>query len=157
MRAALALAVVSVAAVLAAGAAPAATETFKAEVEFSTTHACTLEGVNGNTRVYIVISTTENPDGSIRVRIHQHTHGQTLIGFPSGDEYVFNEGQDEITEVDVPSGVTSRVTFRTEFIHQGEGVAFLETPGLDDLHQRFVVTVSPFVPPTVERERSDCR
>jgi hypothetical protein len=59
--------------------------------------------VEGDARVHFVITTTENPDGSTHVRIHQQTHGQTLVGTISGDEYVFNNGEDVITDSDVPA------------------------------------------------------
>jgi hypothetical protein len=93
---------------------------------------------------------------STHVRVHQQTHGQTLVGAVSSDEYVFNNGEDSIADVDL-LGETGRVITRTEFIHQGEDVAFSKSPGLDDFHQRLVVTISPPLPPTIERERSECR
>ncbi len=146
----------SVVGMLLAGGASAETQTFKAVVEFSATHECTREVVEGETRVHMVITTSENPDGSTHVRIHQQTHGQTLVGAISGDEYVFNNGQDVVSDF-VILGETGRVVTRTEFIHQGEDVAFLESPGLDDFHQRLIVTFSPLLPPTIERERTECR
>ena len=146
----------SLVAPLFAGPASAETQTFRAVVEFSAMHECTRETVEGDTRVHMVITTSENPDGSTHVRIHQQTHGQTLVGTISGDEYVFNNGQDMTTDFDL-IGETGRVVTRTEFIHQGEDPAFLELPGLDDFHQRLIVTISPLLPPTVERERSECR
>ena len=144
-----------VAAVFAA-AGSAATETFKFEVVYSAQHPCTLEPVEGDTRVHMVVTTTENPDGSTRVRVHQHTHGQDLRGLVSGDGYVFNNGEDVITEADI-LGDSGRVVSRTEFIHQGETAALLESPGLDDFHQRLIFTFTPLAPPTMERDRSECR
>ena len=146
----------SVAGGLLAGGAAAETETFTTIVAFSSQHPCTGEPVEGDARVHMVITTTENPDGSTRVRIHQQTHGQSLEGIVSGDEYVFNNGEDAITDSDI-IGDTGRVVTRTEFIHQGEGPAFFESPGLDDFHQRLIVTFSPLLPPTIERERAECR
>lgn len=140
-----------------AGVASAETQTFKAVVEFSAIHECTRELVEGETRVHMVITTSENPDGSTHVRVHQRTHGQTLLGAVSGDEYVFNNGEDVISDFDL-TGETGRVVTRTEFIHQGEDLAFQEASlGLDDFHQRLIVTFSPLLPPVIERERSECR
>lgn len=139
-----------------AGTASAETQTFKTVVEFSATHQCTGEEVVGETRVHMVITTSENPDGSTHVRVHQQTHGQTLVGLISGDQYVFNNGEDAVSDFDLVGG-TGRVVTRTEFIHQGEDLAFLESPGLDDFHQRLIVTFSPLGPPTIERERTECR
>ena len=141
----------SVAAAVLAGGAPAATETFTEHVEFASQHPCTLEPVVGETRVHVVITTTET-----RIRVLQQTHGQTLVGAVSGDDYVFNNAEDVVTEADLVGG-SARLVIRTEFIHQGEGVAFGEEQGLDDFHQRLVVTVTPGLPPTIERDRADCR
>jgi hypothetical protein len=146
----------SVVGALLAGAASAETQTSKIVVEFSAIHQCTGEPVEGETRVHMVITTSENPDGSTHVRIHQQTHGQSLEGVISGDEYVFNNGEDAITDSDIV-GDTGRVVTRTEFIHQGEDLAFVESPGLDDFHQRLIVTISPVFPPTIESERAECR
>jgi hypothetical protein len=139
-----------------AGTASAETQTFKGIVEFSAMHRCTGEEVVGETRVHMVITTSENPDGSTHVRVHQQTHGQTLVGLISGDQYVFNNGEDAVSDFDLV-GETGRVVTRTEFIHQGEDLAFLESPGLDDFHQRLIVTISPLGPPTIERDRTECR
>ena len=125
-------------------------------VEFSTIHNCTGEPVEGDTRVHMVITTSENRDGSTHVRVHQQTHGQSLVGLLSGDEYVFNNGEDVVEHFDLLGG-TGRVVTRTEFIHKGEDQAFLEPLGLDDWHQRLVVTFTPLLPPTIERDRSECR
>jgi hypothetical protein len=154
--AAVAAGAVCVAGAVLAGAASAATQQFKAVVEFSAMHECTRELVEGDTRVHMVITTSENPDGSTHVRVHQQTHGQSLVGVVSGDEYVFNNGQDVVEHADLV-GSTGRVVSRTEFIHKGEDQAFLELPGLDDWHQRLIVTFTPLLPPTVERDRSECR
>jgi hypothetical protein len=91
-------AMTSVVGSLFAGVASAETQTFKAVVEFSAIHECTRELVEGETRVHMVITTSENPDGSTHVRVHQRTHGQTLLGAVSGDEYVFNNGEDVISD-----------------------------------------------------------
>ncbi len=61
-----------------AGAASAATQQFKAVVEFSALHECTRELVEGDTRVHVAITTSENPDGSTHVRVHQQTHGAAI-------------------------------------------------------------------------------
>lgn len=139
-----------------AGPASAETQTFKEDVEFSTMHQCTGEEVVGETRVHMVITTSENPDGSTHVRIHQQTHGQTLVGVISGDQYVFNSGQDVVSDFDL-FGETAQAVIRTEFIHQGEDLAFMEVPGRDDLHLRLIVTFSPLLPPVVEPQRNECR
>ena len=125
-------------------------------VEFSVAHECTRELVQGETRVHMVITTSENPDGSTHVRIHQQTHGQSLVGLVSGDEYVFNNGEDVVEHFDL-LGTSGRVVSRTEFIHKGEDQAFQEPLGLDDWHQRLILTFTPLLPPTIERDRSECR
>jgi hypothetical protein len=143
------------AAVLAGGAA-AATQTTTEEIVIETQHPCTLESVVGDGRVHIVITTTTNPDGSMHVRTHQRTHG-TLVGVISGDQYVFNNGEDIVTDETI-FGSSGRVITRLEFIHQGEDLAFLEeAPGLDDAHERVVITFTPLGPPTVERDQRVCR
>jgi hypothetical protein len=153
----IALVSASVAAAVLVRGAPAATSTQMFVIPFSTTHQCTHEQVEGDTRVLLVVTTSDNPDGSIHVRTHQRTHGQTLLGIVSGDEYVFNEGSDVITEFDIAGGETGHGVIRTEFIHQGEDQALADVPGLDDLHQRTVVTITPVGGMTVEPIRSDCR
>ena len=156
MKALLVAAVASVVAALVAAAAPAATETSTFVIEFSAVHPCTGEPVEGDTRVHVVVTTTENPDGTTRVRTLQQTHGHSLVGLISGDRYNFNNGQDVVEEFDL-LGSSGRIVTRTEFIHQGEDLAFEESAGLDDLHERIVLTFRPLLPPTVERERVDCR
>lgn len=157
LAAAAVTAVASIAAAVQAENAWAETQTFKFDIEFSREHECTREPVVGDTRVHMVVTTTDNPDGSMHVRVHQQQHGQSLFGAISGDEYVFNEGQDSISDFDIVGGETGQIVIRTEFIHRGEDQAFLEVPGLDDLHQRTVVRVAPFLPPMIEEQRTHCR
>ena len=131
----------------------AAAATDKYEIEFARQHECTREVVEGDTLVHTVMTTSQNPDGSIHVRVRQHGH--SLEGVISGDEYVFNEGQDTTTDYDVGSG--DRVEVRTVFVHRGEDQAFAEVPGLDDLHQRFVYTFGPLGETIIEEEETECR
>ena len=144
------------AAAVLAGGAPAATETFTEKIEMAQIHPCTLEPVEGDGRVHLVMTTTTNPDGSTRVRVLQQTHGQTLIGAISGDQYVFNNGDDVLAE-ETFFGSSGRIITRLEFIHQGEDVAYLETPGFDDFHERLVITFTPLNPPTIQRDRQKCQ
>lgn len=134
----------------------AQTQTFEEEIEFAGDHPCTLEPLQGDTRVRMTITTTNNPNGTMTVRIHQHTHGQQLLGLVSNDWYVFNEGEDTVTETTLlgPAGTTNT---KTIFVHTSEDLAFQEEPGLDDYHQRLVVTFSPLLPPTVLKDTAECK
>lgn len=134
----------------------ASAETYREEVEFASTHPCTGELVEGDTKVKMTINTTNNPDGTMTVDITQQTHGQQLLGLVSQDWYVFNEGQDT-SETFTLLGPSGSVTTRTTFIHTSEDVAFQEEPGLDDYHQRLLVTFTPLLPPTVVRDTGECK
>lgn len=138
------------------GTASAETQTFHEEVQFSSTHPCTGELVEGDTKVKMTITTTNNPDGTMTVGIHQHTHGQQLLGVVSQDWYVFNDGQNS-SETFTLLGPSGTVATRTTYIHTSEDVAFQEQPGLDDFHQRLVVTFTPLLPPTVVKDTSECK
>jgi hypothetical protein len=137
-------------------ATPASAETFREEIEFANVHNCTGETVQGDVWVKMTITTTDNGDGSTTVRIHQHTHGQQLLGLVSNDWYVFNEGEDRVEEFTIFGG-TGTVVSRTDYIHTTEDLAFQEEPGKDDFHQRLSITFSPLLPPVVNRADSDCR
>jgi hypothetical protein len=128
------------------------TQTFKEEIAFDSVHPCTLEPVAGIGAVHLIITMTDNPDGSTHVRIYHHTSGMQGIGVVSGDRYVFNEG--ETTEADVSGSGT--VYHRVEFIHMGESLGH-PTEALDDFHQRVRVIVSEMSPPVVTQDRSECR
>lgn len=155
--AAAALSVVALVLPFSASPALAATQTFEEEVEFAGDHPCTHEPLEGDQRVHMTITTTDNPNGTMTVRIHQHTHGQQLLGLVSGDWYVFNEGEDSVSETTLlgPAGTT---TTKTIFVHTSEDLAFQESAqGLDDYHQRLVVTFSPLLPPTVLKDTGECK
>lgn len=134
----------------------AAAETYHEEVEFATTHPCTQEPVEGDTKVKMTINTTNNPDGTMGVTIHQHTHGQQLLGLISQDWYVFNDGQNT-SESYTLLGPSGSVATRTTFIHTSEDIAYLEPQGMDDYHQRLVVTFTPLLPPTVLKDTGECK
>lgn len=131
-------------------------EKFEQDVEFASEHPCTREFVEGDTWVKMWIETTNNSDGTMTVKIKQLTHGQELYGVISGDKYVFNDGQDT-EETFTLLGPTGTVATRTTFIHTGEDQAFAEVPGLDDFHQRFLVTFAPLLPPTIVRDTAECK
>lgn len=127
------------------------------EVVFASQHPCTEEPVEGDTKVKMTITTTENSNGTMSVKIRQHTHGQQLLGVISQDWYVFNDAQDEETEFTL-LGPAGSVDTWTRFIHTSEDIAYNEEPGKDDYFQRNSVVFSPLLPPTViEDERPDCR
>jgi hypothetical protein len=113
---------------------------------------CTAEPVAGMGTVHVIITTTDNSDGSTHVRIYQHTSGMHGVGVVSGDKYVFNEG--EMVEADFSGSETFYQ--RIEFIHVDETLGH-PTEALDDFHQRLRVTVSEMSPPVVTQERTECR
>lgn len=137
-------------------AAVAATQTHQTEIEFPPNHPCTHEPLEGDLRVKWTIVTHDNPDGTMKVTIHQHTHGQQLLGLISQDWYVFNEAQNTHEEFTL-SGPSGFVTTKTVFVHTSEDLAFQEEPGLDDFHQRFTVTFSPASPPVVTGFTAECK
>lgn len=126
------------------------------DVEFASQHPCTEELVEGDTTVHMTITTTNNPDGTMTVKVKQHTHGQQLLGVISQDWYTFNDAEDT-EETFTLLGPAGSVSTKTIFIHTSEDVAFQEEPGLDDLHQRFAIAFSPLLPPTVVRDTSECK
>ncbi|HYO61097.1 MAG TPA: hypothetical protein VEU29_04290 [Actinomycetota bacterium] len=127
------------------------------EVVFASQHPCTEEPVEGDTKVKMTITTTENSDGTTTVKVRQHTHGQQLLGTFSQDWYVFNDAQDEETTYTL-FGPAGSVDSWTRFIHTTEDVAFNEEPGKDDYFQRTSIVFSPLLPPVlIEDERPDCR
>lgn len=127
------------------------------EVVFASQHPCTQEPVEGDTKVKMSITTTDNGDGTTGVHIRQHTHGQQLLGTISQDWYTFNEAQDEDYHTNF-LGTSGSVAVWTRFIHTSEDVAYLEQPGLDDYFQRTTVFISPLLPPVIiEDDRVDCR
>jgi hypothetical protein len=128
------------------------TQTFKEEIAFESLHPCTLEPVAGMGTVHLIITMTDNPDGSTHVRIYQHTSGMQGVGVVSGDTYVFNEG--EMVEADVLGSAT--FYHRVEFIHVGESFGH-PTEALDDFHQRVRVIVSEMSPPVITQDRTECR
>lgn len=142
--------------VTAAGPAVAASETYQVEIEFPPDHPCTHEPLEGDLRVRWTIVTQDNPDGTMTVTIHQHTHGQQLLGLVSQDWYVFNGAQDT-HETFTLLGSSGHVTTKTVFVHTSEDLAFQEERGLDDFHQRFTVTFSPFTPPVVTGTTGECK
>ncbi|HYO60531.1 MAG TPA: hypothetical protein VEU29_01370 [Actinomycetota bacterium] len=139
-----------------AGPAAAAAQTYQTEVEFSPEHPCTHEIVEGELRVKWTIVTQDNPDGTMKVTIHQHTHGQQLLGLFSQDWYVFN-GAENVHEEFTLLGPSGSVVTKTVFVHTSEDLAFQEEPGLDDFHQRFTVTFSPLGPPVVTAFTAECK
>lgn len=132
-------------------------ETYKDEVEFASEHPCTREVVEGDTKVKMTITTTDNGDGTTTVDIHQHTHGQQLLGVVSLDWYVFNENQDTHTEETI-LGSSGSVETHTRFIHTSEDIAYQElAQGLDDFHQKLEVVFTPLLPPVVVRDTGRCQ
>ena len=138
------------------GPAFGAAQTHKFETEFPPDHPCTHEPLEGDLRVRWTIVTQDNPDGTMKVTIHQHTHGQQLLGLISLDWYVFNGAQDTHQEFTL-LGPSGSVTTKTVFVHTSEDLAFQEEPGLDDFHQRFTVTFSPLSPPAVSGLAGECK
>lgn len=153
-RAATVASAVALALPLLANPAPAAT--YQEEVQFSSTHQCTQEPVEGDTKVRMTITTTENSDGTTTVHTKQHTVGSQLRGLISNDKYTFNDSQDvETTETIL--GAAGTVETKTIFVHSSEKVAYLEQPGVDDLHQRLDVVITPLLPPTVVMDDTECK
>ena len=127
------------------------------EVVFASQHPCTKEPVEGDTHVRMTITTTDNPNGTMTVKVKQHTHGQQLLGLISQDWYVFNDAEDQEESTTI-LGTTGSVDTWTRFIHTSEDVAYQEEPGKDDYFQRTSLLFSPFLPPVlIEDERPDCR
>lgn len=127
------------------------------EVEFASTHPCTGEPVEGDTKVKMTITTRDNGDGTTSVHVRQHTHGQQLLGLVSQDWYVFNEAEDTHEQTTF-FGASGSVDVWTRYIHTSEDLAFQEEPGLDDFFQKTTLFISPLLPPVlVEDERPDCR
>lgn len=140
------------------GASPASAKQTHQEVEYSDTHECTHEQVNGDTRVRYTTETTENGDGTTTVTIRQHSHGSHLEGAFSGDEYVLNEQRDSEETFMVSTILGGVVETKTIFIHKGEDQAFTEVPGEDDLHQELSFLIAPITgDPTLVMEETDCR
>lgn len=135
---------------------PAVAETYHQEVEFSSTHDCTQEPVEGDTKVKITVNTTENSDGTTTVKTKQHTVGSQLRGLISNDKYTFNNSED-VEETFTLLGSTGQVKSRTVFVHSSEHVAYLEQPGLDDFHQKFTLTFAPLLPPVLTKDSSECK
>ena len=131
-------------------------ETYQEEIEFSSTHNCTQEPVEGDTKVRITVDTTENSDGTTTVHTKQHTVGSQLRGLISNDKYTFNNSEDvdETFTILGSSGVTRS---KTIFVHSTEDVAYLEQPGKDDFHQKFTLTFSPLLPPVLVKDDTDCK
>jgi hypothetical protein len=151
--------VAAAALVLPLSAAPAfaQTQTHQEEVEFASEHPCTREIVEGDTKVKMTITTTDNGDGTTTVHVRQHTHGQQLLGVVSQDWYVFNENQDSETTETI-FGQSGTVETHTRFIHTTEDLAHQElVQGLDDFHQRLEVVIQPLLPPVVVRDTGQCR
>lgn len=137
-------------------ASPASAATYHDEIEFATTHNCTGEPVEGDTKVRITIDTSENPDGTTTVHTKQHTVGSQLRGLISNDKYTFNNSED-LTETTTLLGSAGTVKSRTVFVHSSEDVAYLEQPGLDDFHQHFTFTFAPLLPPVLSKDKAECK
>jgi hypothetical protein len=135
---------------------PALAETYHEEIEFSSTHTCTQEPVEGNTKVMITVNTTQNNDGTTTVKTKQHTVGSQLQGVFSNDHYTFNNSED-VEETETILGSAGQVKSRTVFVHSGEGLAFQETQGLDDFHQKFTLTFVPLLPPVLTKDSTECK
>ena len=137
-------------------AGPASAETYHEEIEFASQHECTQETVEGDTKVRITVNTTDNPDGTTTVNTKQHTVGSQLRGLISNDKYTFNNSQDT-EQTDTLLGSVGTVDSKTVFVHSSEDVAYLEQPGLDDLHQRFTLTFAPLLPPVLTLGQDECK
>jgi hypothetical protein len=137
-------------------ASPAVAATYHEEVEFATEHECTGEIVEGDTKVRMTINTTENSDGTTTVHTKQHTVGSQLRGVVSNDHYTFNGSQD-VESTDTIFGSAGVVDGKIVFVHSSEDVAYLEQPGLDDLHQRYTLTFAPLLPPVLVLTQDECK
>lgn len=135
---------------------PAFAATYQEEVEFATEHECTGEIVEGDTKVRITVNTTENSDGTTTVHTKQHTVGSQLKGVVSNDHYTFNGSQD-VETTDTILGSAGTVDGKIVFVHSSEDVAYLEQPGVDDLHQRFTLTFAPLLPPVFQLTQNECK
>ena len=102
---------------------------------------CTGEFVELSGRVHLVTSSEDNGDGTFSVKVHTNTQGVSGIGIITGDPYRFNQGTNEMGEVDATEGGTVHMVGHEEFIHLGEGGG-LTSPGLDDEHIHFNVVVA---------------
>jgi hypothetical protein len=140
------------------GGSPANAAQTHEEVEYSDTHDCTHEQIEGDTRVRYTTETTQNNDGTTTVKIRQHAHGSHLEGVFSGDEYTLNEMRDTEETFQVNTTLGGVVETKTVFIHKGEDQAFTEVPGEDDLHQELSFIITPITgDPILVMEDSDCR
>lgn len=137
-------------------AKPALAETFHEEVEFAAVHDCTGETVEGDTKVRVTFTTTENSDGTTTVHTKQHTVGSQLRGVISNDKYTFNNSED-VEETFTILGSFGSIKFKTIFVHSTEDVAFEEEPGKDDFHQKFNATFAPLLPPVVTKDTAECK
>jgi hypothetical protein len=137
-------------------ASPAFAETYHEEIEFASEHECTGEVVEGDTKVRITINTTENSDGTTTVKTKQHTVGSQLQGVISNDHYTFNNSED-VEQTNTLLGNAGTIESKTVFVHSSEQVAYLEQPGLDDLHQRFTITFAPLLPPVLVLTQDECK
>lgn len=146
----------AVALVIPVFAGPASAETYHEEIEFASQHECTQETVEGDTKVNITVTTTENSDGTTTVKTKQHTVGSQLRGLISNDKYTFNNSED-VEQTDTLLGPTGTVNSKTVFVHSSEDVAYLEQPGLDDLHQRFSLVFAPLLPPVLTIGQDECK
>ena len=126
------------------------------EIEFSSTHECTHEQVNGETKVHATTTTADNGDGTTTVTVRQHQHGSHLEGAISGDEYVFNEQSEIVENFVIDTSLGGVVSTHTTFNHKGEEQAFTEVPGEDDLQQRVTFVFPPVGPPTMVQEMTRC-
>lgn len=135
---------------------PASAATYHEEVEFATTHNCTQEPVEGDTKVKYTINTTENSDGTTTVHTKQHTVGSQLRGLISNDKYTFNNSED-VEETFTLLGSAGSIKVKTIFVHSTEDVAYLESPGLDDFHQKFNMTFAPLLPPVITKDTAECK
>lgn len=137
-------------------APPASAATYHEEIEFASTHTCTQEPIEGDTKVRYTITTTDNGDGTTTVHTKQHTVGSQLRGLISNDKYTFNDSQDAET-TETLAGSFGTISTKTIFVHSSEDVAYLEQQGLDDLHQRLDIVIAPLLPPTVVMEDTECK
>ncbi|HYO61096.1 MAG TPA: hypothetical protein VEU29_04285 [Actinomycetota bacterium] len=135
---------------------PASAATYHEEIEFATTHNCTGEPVEGDTKVRITVDTTENSDGTTTVKTKQHTVGSQLRGLISNDKYTFNNSED-VEETATLFCSAGHIKSRTVFVHSSEDVAYTEQPGMDDFHQHFTMTFAPLLPPVLTKDKTECK
>ena len=140
------------------GIVPAQAETVTEtnhDIPFSRLHQCTFEDVEGPTTVHMTVTVTTGDDGVKQIHTKQHTHGSQMIGTTSGDTYNFNDSLDEHSHF--VGSAPGHFTTRTRFIHHGEDLANIETPGMDDLHQTLTIFVPQDGPPTIVKQEFECR